>query len=119
METEELLIREIAGKDLLPAQLTCFSGRLGPYRKTQPDLRNFSGYFTYLDRGDFIMMCSDGVYDNLDPQTNGVVCTANFEPTSQLQSPKSLGLPDVELWTDLPTADWTGILQISHSEVLS
>eukprot|EP01127_Copromyxa_protea_P016713 TRINITY_DN5010_c0_g1_i1.p1 TRINITY_DN5010_c0_g1~~TRINITY_DN5010_c0_g1_i1.p1 ORF type:complete len:1604 (+),score=274.67 TRINITY_DN5010_c0_g1_i1:128-4813(+) len=68
-------------------------GRLGPFRKTQPDLRNFQAYFSYLKPGDFVMLCSDGVYDNLDPQNNGV-------------KPKALGLPDVESWVDLPNADW-------------
>jgi len=49
-------------------------GRLGPYTEEgAPDLRNLQLYFEdNLAPGDFIFIVSDGVHDNLDPQTLGV-----------------------------------------------
>ncbi len=51
-------------------------GRLGPYvgKEGSADLRNL-GLFTILCHpGDLIMILSDGVYDNLDPQQLNVPC---------------------------------------------
>jgi hypothetical protein len=43
-------------------------GRLGPYvgRFGEPDLRNLHLYFATARDGDIILLCSDGVHDNLD-----------------------------------------------------
>jgi len=47
-------------------------GRLGPHLKDGgPDLRNVALYFHPCEEGDYFIMVSDGVHDNLDPQTLG------------------------------------------------
>ena len=64
-------------------------GRLGPYAKGAfPDLRNLTLFHTTLDPDDFIMLTSDGVYDNFDPQFHGTL-------------PRELGL-DFDAWNKMP-----------------
>jgi serine/threonine protein phosphatase PrpC len=47
-------------------------GRLGPQTKQGgPDLRNLELYACPCQVGDIIILCSDGVHDNLDPQILG------------------------------------------------
>mmetsp|Transcript_25870 Transcript_25870/g.36385 ORF Transcript_25870/g.36385 Transcript_25870/m.36385 type:complete len:506 (+) Transcript_25870:477-1994(+) len=47
-------------------------GRLGPYvGEGLPDLRNISLRYRLCEEGDIILLLSDGVHDNLDPQTLG------------------------------------------------
>jgi len=59
-------------------------GRLGPYKNEDPDLRNLTPYYAYLKEGDYLIVVSDGVHDNFDPQELGI-------------SPKHFGL-DTEDW---------------------
>lgn len=47
-------------------------GRLGPYIEDQPDLRNLHLYFQVAEQDDLIILMSDGIHDNLDPQQLGV-----------------------------------------------
>eukprot|EP01125_Pyxidicula_operculata_P019782 TRINITY_DN7201_c0_g1_i1.p1 TRINITY_DN7201_c0_g1~~TRINITY_DN7201_c0_g1_i1.p1 ORF type:complete len:1378 (+),score=270.87 TRINITY_DN7201_c0_g1_i1:58-4191(+) len=48
-------------------------GRLGPYLSNgDPDLRNLETYFFPCKAGDIILLCSDGVHDNFDPETLGL-----------------------------------------------
>ncbi|GAM17361.1 hypothetical protein SAMD00019534_005360 [Acytostelium subglobosum LB1] len=48
-------------------------GRLGPYvANGHPDLRNLCLHFLPCQENDIIILVSDGVHDNLDPQTIGV-----------------------------------------------
>jgi len=48
-------------------------GRLGPYvGNGEPDLRNVFVYFRLCEDNDIILLLSDGVHDNLDPQTLGI-----------------------------------------------
>ncbi|EGC32458.1 hypothetical protein DICPUDRAFT_49599 [Dictyostelium purpureum] len=48
-------------------------GRLGPYiRQGEPDLRNLSVFYRFCDEDDLILLLSDGVHDNLDPQQLGI-----------------------------------------------
>jgi len=47
-------------------------GRLGGYTEGHPDLRNLALYFQPLRDGDVVFVVSDGVHDNLDPQSLGV-----------------------------------------------
>jgi len=48
-------------------------GRLGPYvGEGNPDLRNVGVYWTFCEEDDLILVVSDGVHDNLDPQILGV-----------------------------------------------
>jgi len=48
-------------------------GRLGPYIEPNgdPDLRNVTIYYTLCEENDLILILSDGVHDNLDPQVLG------------------------------------------------
>lgn len=49
-------------------------GRLGPYvGHGWPDLRNLRLYFAPCEADDIVLVMSDGVHDNLDPQTLGKV----------------------------------------------
>lgn len=49
-------------------------GRLGPYvGQGWPDLRNLRLYFSPCEADDLVMIMSDGVHDNLDPQTLGKI----------------------------------------------
>eukprot|EP01124_Arcella_intermedia_P032476 TRINITY_DN7584_c0_g1_i1.p1 TRINITY_DN7584_c0_g1~~TRINITY_DN7584_c0_g1_i1.p1 ORF type:complete len:1143 (-),score=332.48 TRINITY_DN7584_c0_g1_i1:53-3106(-) len=69
-------------------------GRLGPWiRKEEPDYRNRATYFWPCIQGDFVILVSDGVHDNLDPETRGLTpkeCTK--------------GEFDYESWDDLPNS---------------
>jgi len=66
-------------------------GRLGPYGKEGvPDLRNLSVFIWPCSRSDIVILASDGVYDNLDPQQLGI-------------TPAEAGL-DVELWEEASAA---------------
>lgn len=49
-------------------------GRLGPYvgKEGSADLRNLSVFSQLCQEGDILLLVSDGVYDNLDPQQLGV-----------------------------------------------
>eukprot|EP01126_Amoeba_proteus_P006652 TRINITY_DN12320_c0_g1_i4.p1 TRINITY_DN12320_c0_g1~~TRINITY_DN12320_c0_g1_i4.p1 ORF type:complete len:265 (-),score=62.99 TRINITY_DN12320_c0_g1_i4:227-1021(-) len=48
-------------------------GRLGPYQTGgEPDLRNFHCWFQELLEGDIVLICSDGIHDNLDPEVHGM-----------------------------------------------
>jgi len=63
-------------------------GRLGPYvGNGWPDLRNLKLYFTPAEEDDIAVMMSDGVHDNLDPQTLG-------------KTPQELNLPN-NSWDEL------------------
>ena len=47
-------------------------GRLGPAQENcEPDLRNFFTSFCVCEEGDLLMLMSDGVHDNLDPENLG------------------------------------------------
>ena len=48
-------------------------GRLGPYNGPGlPDTRNLTLFFERCHQDDVIVLCSDGVHDNLDPSSLGV-----------------------------------------------
>ena len=48
-------------------------GRLGPYKGTGlPDTRNLTLFFERCHQDDIVVLCSDGVHDNLDPSSLGV-----------------------------------------------
>eukprot|EP01091_Cochliopodium_minus_P006990 TRINITY_DN1693_c3_g1_i1.p1 TRINITY_DN1693_c3_g1~~TRINITY_DN1693_c3_g1_i1.p1 ORF type:complete len:394 (-),score=100.08 TRINITY_DN1693_c3_g1_i1:116-1297(-) len=65
-------------------------GRIGQHvgKFGFPDLRNLRLFFAYCEKGDIIMMFSDGVYDNFDARIQG-------------KSPSDLGL-DYKEWDDVP-----------------
>jgi len=47
-------------------------GRIGPYLDERtPDLRNIDLFFEVFEEGDLILLLTDGVHDNLDPQYIG------------------------------------------------
>lgn len=48
-------------------------GRLGPYiYEGGPDLRDMSFSASFCSEDDFVILCSDGVYDNFDPELSGL-----------------------------------------------
>ena len=48
-------------------------GRIGPRDDLNPDLRNLRCYHQPLKAGDIVVLMSDGVHDNFDPQSNGEI----------------------------------------------
>lgn len=70
-------------------------GHLGPRDDNSsdflPDLTNFSFHLTPCKRGDIIIMMSDGVHDNLDPEALGV-------------DPTGIGL-NYDKWSDIDLND--------------
>uniref|UniRef100_A0A6B2KY14 PPM-type phosphatase domain-containing protein n=1 Tax=Arcella intermedia TaxID=1963864 RepID=A0A6B2KY14_9EUKA len=65
-------------------------GRLGPVLEGgYPDLRNLGSYFYPCKPGDIIVVTSDGVYDNLDPEHLG-------------KQPLDLQLPEFKTWDQMP-----------------
>lgn len=77
-------------------------GRLGPYTDAgEPDFRNLAIYFSPCQKGDIILLCSDGVHgknynlfhlikeDNMDPQQLG-------------KTPKDMGI-DATTWEEAST----------------
>ena len=79
------LTQDNRGLSLSP---TDCGGRLGPYVDgSQPDLRNFMLHFQECEEGDLLLIVSDGVHDNLDPQQLGL-------------SPKDLALPQND-WSEM------------------
>lgn len=63
-------------------------GRIGPFNDDKPDFRNLDVTYDSLDEGDVIIVVSDGVHDNLDPQSLGY-------------SPQDLGLNGDKWVSDL------------------
>lgn len=71
-------------------------GRLGAHQKSgDPDLRNLDFVFTPLAEGDILIVASDGVHDNLDPQVQG-------------KSPKQFGV-EAKDWEEVDVAQGTKI----------
>lgn len=67
-------------------------GRLGPYvMHGGPDLRNLRLYFCPCEADDIVLIMSDGVHDNLDPQTLGKLPNEINEPNASWTS-----------WDDIP-----------------
>ena len=61
-------------------------GSLGPVDGYNPDLRNLTFSFTFLDAGDIVFLTSDGVSDNFDP----VIAQCNHCTSSELVRTHSL-----------------------------
>lgn len=68
-------------------------GRLGPYLdKGEPDLRNLGLYLVPCHDDDVIILMTDGIHDNLDPQHLGL-------------KPRDLGLDKFETWHEAEKDD--------------
>jgi len=52
-------------------------GRLGPHTNGNPDLRNMNVWYYPVQQDDIVLICTDGLYDNIDPENLGI-------PPSQL-----------------------------------
>eukprot|EP01126_Amoeba_proteus_P000561 TRINITY_DN1015_c0_g2_i1.p1 TRINITY_DN1015_c0_g2~~TRINITY_DN1015_c0_g2_i1.p1 ORF type:complete len:360 (+),score=57.58 TRINITY_DN1015_c0_g2_i1:342-1421(+) len=86
LKNNETKVTELAAHPMENRKdMTDPGGRLGPQEPNgNPDLRNFYCWFEELLEGDIVMTCSDGVHDNLDPQSHGLL-------------PNQLGL-EYQLW---------------------
>jgi len=73
-------------------------GRLGPASKEGgPDLRNLGIYFAQVKAGDIVVLLSDGVYDNFDPEFLGYQPSdLNLEFSSWKEAAVKEGLGDVK-----------------------
>lgn len=70
-------------------------GRIGPYLANgRPDFRNLRICYRRCEKGDLIILATDGVHDNLDPQTLG-------------ESPRDWGL-QYDSWDDANEKDPKG-----------
>eukprot|EP01125_Pyxidicula_operculata_P013189 TRINITY_DN4362_c0_g1_i4.p1 TRINITY_DN4362_c0_g1~~TRINITY_DN4362_c0_g1_i4.p1 ORF type:complete len:1108 (-),score=247.18 TRINITY_DN4362_c0_g1_i4:1087-4044(-) len=68
-------------------------GRIGPYLDGgMPDLRNLKCYFYPCKPGDLVLMMSDGIHDNLDPEHLGL-------------SPADVNITNYQKWSDIPSAE--------------
>jgi len=68
-------------------------GRLGPYvNDHDPDLRNLGVYYKLVEPDDVIILCSDGVHDNFDPQALGIL--PQELPEMQSSSPTTSRSPN-------------------------
>lgn len=76
-------------------------GRLGPYtRQGGPDLRNFDIFSKVCKTGDILLLCSDGVHDNFDPQHLGSLLFSSFLTDIKGKLPRELGI-DADTWDDV------------------
>uniref|UniRef100_A0A7S4I9M4 PPM-type phosphatase domain-containing protein n=1 Tax=Vannella robusta TaxID=1487602 RepID=A0A7S4I9M4_9EUKA len=66
----EELTPDSRGENFLDAS-DC-GGRIGPYIEGGPDTRNLEVFMAPCVTGDTIIVCSDGVHDNFDPQMHGL-----------------------------------------------
>lgn len=79
-------------------------GRLGP-GNDGPDLRNMAVFYTECDEGDLVLLATDGVHDNLDPQLLGL-------------RPRDAGASEIaETWSELDMA-WANRVKIAHENRL-
>lgn len=66
------LAREVTNK-LAPFDMKDPGGRLGPYiYQGAPDLRDLSFSYAFCSEEEFVILCTDGVYDNFDPELSGI-----------------------------------------------
>lgn len=66
-------VREVTNR-LAPNELRDPGGRLGPYiYQGAPDLRDLAFSYAFCSEDEFVILCTDGVYDNFDPQLSGLL----------------------------------------------
>jgi hypothetical protein len=66
-------VREVTNK-MAPNDLRDPGGRIGPYiYEGAPDLRDLSFSYAFCNEDEFVIMCTDGVYDNFDPELSGML----------------------------------------------
>lgn len=80
-----------------PSNASDSGGFLGPSKSQAPDLRNLALDFCLLRENDCVIIMSDGVTDNLDPEFQGFL--PNEIPSSSISSPSSW--KDLEVSSDL------------------
>jgi len=94
-------------------------GRLGPYvDEGNPDLRNVAVYYTNCEEDDLLLIVSDGVHDNLDPQILGIP-PSEIDPVNYGNLKEWKGFTSDEEVEDLKTKHMLKILSsglISGSE---
>lgn len=78
-------------------------GRIG---KGEDDFRNYSHSLAHLNPGDVVILCSDGIHDNLDPHTLGL---------TPREVDRSL---DAEDWDDKNPSHIAARTQFMHNKLL-
>lgn len=64
-------VREVTNKSA-PFDMKDPGGRLGPYiYQGAPDLRDLAFSYAFCSEEEFVILCTDGVYDNFDPELSG------------------------------------------------
>ena len=70
--TKEIELLLDKSREENPLDPTDCGGRIGPFIEHNfPDLRNLTVNFRECEEGDIIFLCSDGIYDNFDPELLG------------------------------------------------
>lgn len=87
-------------------------GRLGPYIDDNPDLRNLESKFWPLKRGDFLLIVSDGIHDNLDPESSGL------QP-SDLVGDKLITLDDPDILKCMKDKRWCDLEKRAGEKIKS
>jgi serine/threonine protein phosphatase PrpC len=96
------------GNRISDAKIT--GGHLGPKSGPneallQPDLGNFTLHITPCNKGDMFVLMSDGVHDNLDPESLNV-------------DPQAVGL-DYPAWLDVPIDERTRAKDIYRADLVA
>lgn len=77
-------------------------GRLGPYvYQGAPDLRNLQFFYAPCALDDMVVLCTDGVHENLDPELNGLLPKDLTQLVANMQ-----GRVNMNLRPDQLTSRW-------------
>lgn len=71
---QERTVTEITQGSNIIGDVADPGGRIGPYiYQGAPDLRNLGVYYHYCSEDDLIILCTDGIHDNFDPELCGKI----------------------------------------------
>lgn len=89
-------------------------GRLGPYIDGGPDLRNLHLYYRIAEKDDIILLMSDGVHDNFDPQQLGISPEEAQLEGKTWEEAEKLNPARVELYKNNFRKKWLGDTFAKH-----
>jgi serine/threonine protein phosphatase PrpC len=96
-------------------------GRIGPYNPDKmPDLRNLKIDFCICEAGDIIILVSDGVSDNFDPQHNGLMPLDLGMPKSDWKNVqnKEYALKCKSQWSCVKIAQLINTVEVSPESIV-